>query len=96
MLSLIGAGPADAQSRADTLDWSTINETDWTAPVVVELLFPDRARGGVRVDGDEVVVDLAHGIAQRRARREAGDFRMGALALSDLSNLRRLGPSGPG
>jgi hypothetical protein len=96
VLSVIGAGPDDAQARADTLDWSTINEADWTAPVVVEVLFPDRASGGVRVEGDQVIVDLAHGVAQREARRNAGDFRMGAMALIDLSQLRRLGARGPG
>lgn len=96
VLSLIGAGPDEAQLRADRLDWSTINEADWTAPVVVELLFPSRAKGGVRVEGNEVVVDLAFGIKQRTARRAAGDFRTGALALIDLSNLQRQGLRGPG
>ncbi len=96
LLSVLASGPCDAQSRADSLDWSTISESDWTSPVVIELLFPDRTRGGVRVEDEHVTVDLAYGVAIHKDRRRRGDFRMGALALSTLSNLGKLGAKNVG
>lgn len=63
---------------------------------MIELLFPDRTRGGVRVEDEHVTVDLAYGVAIHKDRRRRGDFRMGALALSTLSNLGKLGAKNVG
>jgi hypothetical protein len=89
VLSALQSGPDQAQERADGLDWSAIEDKQWTAPVAVELLFQDRTEGGVRVEGNNLVIDLAYGIKTREKRREAGDFRMGATSLTELSVLRQ-------
>jgi hypothetical protein len=59
---------------------------------VVELLFPDRTRGGVSVRDGHISVDLTYGIEQRRARWQIGDSRMGALSQVDLDALKRAKP----
>lgn len=87
-LSAITVGPDCAQAAADTVDWSTIDEDRWTGPIAVEVLFPDRTAGGVRVEGDSLVVDLTYGRLVRERRRAAGDFREGAMALASLALVR--------
>jgi tetratricopeptide (TPR) repeat protein len=71
------------------ISWSTITELEWTAPIVVEALFPERTKGGVTAQGGRIAVDLSYGIELRTARKSSGDFRMGALALVELSELQR-------
>ena len=88
VLAATTTGPEGAAAAASMLDWSLVRGQDWTAPIVVECLFPDRARGGVSVVGDRLRVDLGYGIAQRKVRKEARDPSMGALVLVDLARLR--------
>jgi len=76
----------------EQVEWKTISGEDWRARVVVELLFPDRTRGGVSVRDGQISVDLTYGIEQRRARKQIGDFRMGALSQVDLDALKRAKP----
>ena len=66
----------------------SVAKSGWSAPIVCEVLFPDRAKGGVRVVDGRLVIDLAYGTELRNARKAAGDFRMGALALIETKNCR--------
>jgi len=88
VLAALKVDPGEAAAAARGLDWSHISDADWTAPIIVELLFPERAKGGVSVGEGRIVVDLSYGIALREARREAKDPAMGALGMVDLSQLR--------
>jgi hypothetical protein len=88
VLAATTTGPEGATAAASMLDWSLVRGQDWTAPIVVESLFPDRAEGGVSVAGNRLRVDLGYGLAQRKARKEARDPSMGALVLIDLAKLR--------
>ena len=83
ILSALHSVPADTQAAVDDINWSAVQAT-WTGPVAVEVLFPDRTTGGVSVEGESVILDLAHGIRTRKARRAAGDFRTGAMFHADL------------
>jgi len=83
VLSALHSVPADAHAAVDDINWSAV-QTTWTGPVAIELLFPERTTGGVRVQGEHVILDLAHGIKTRKARRAAGDFRTGAVSHADL------------
>lgn len=86
--------PGPDESLTEEVDWKKISGEDWRAPVVVELLFPDRTRGGVSVRDGQISVDLTYGMEQRRDRKQIGDFRMGALSQVDLDALRRAKPLG--
>lgn len=86
-LAAITTSPEGAAAAAAMLDWSLVRGQDWSAPVIVECLFPDRAEGGVSVVGDRLRIDLGYGIGQRNARKNAGDLAMGALCMVDLSQL---------
>ena len=79
--------PGPDSSLTEQVEWKTISGEDRRAPVVVELLFPDRTRGGVSVRDGQISVDLTYGLEQRRARKQIGDFRMGALSQVDLDAL---------
>lgn len=83
-LSILGSGPDNAQARADTIDWSLVEDADWGPLVVVEVGFPERTRGGLRLEGEDLKVDLRYGLGIRRSRREGHDFNMGMLRLVDL------------
>ena len=87
--SAIAAEPEAAQSAADCVDWSAVDERTWTGPVAVQMMFPERTGGGVRFDGGDLYVDGAYGAEVRRLRREAGDFRKGAYALISLADVQR-------
>jgi hypothetical protein len=82
VVSALQSTPADAQSAADSIDWPAV-ERLWPAPVVFELLFPERTVGGVQADGHHITVDLTLGAAVRKVRRAAGDFRKGAMTLME-------------
>jgi len=84
--------PGPDRSLSEEIDWTKVSVDDWRAPVVVELLFPDRTRGGVSVRHGLISVDLTYGIEQRRARKQVGDIRMGALSHVDLDTLRQPKP----
>lgn len=83
VLSALHSVPADTQAAVDDINWSAVQAT-WTGPVAIEVIFPDRTTGGVRVEEGKVILDLAHGIRTRKARRAAGDFRTGAIFHADL------------
>lgn len=93
VISAMYAPGGATQADADTIDWSRVKW--WTAPVVAEVLFPERMRGGVRVTPDRIEVALAFGAVIRRARRASGDFRLGAHALLPLDHIRTLPPPFP-
>ena len=84
--------PGPDGSLTEQVDWKKLSSEDWRVPIVVELLFPDRTRGGVSVRDGRISVDLTYGIEQRRARKQIGDFRMGALSHVDLDALKRAKP----
>jgi hypothetical protein len=89
VLSVVDSAPETKQrARPPQIDWNSISRADWSAPIVVEVLFPKRTRGGVRIADGRIEVDLAYGIEQRRARRATGDRRQGALTLVDLADLQ--------
>ena len=88
VLTAINYDPRAAAERLNTVEWNRIDVRDWTAPIVVELLFPNRTAGGVSIEGNQLQIDLAYGIEFRRKRRATGDFRMGALQLIELEHLR--------
>jgi Tfp pilus assembly protein PilF len=88
VLTAIAHPPGQAVDRTKTVEWATVEKRAWTAPIVVEVLFPNRTAGGVSLHGERLSVDLAYGIDFRRKRRASGDFRMGALALIELERLR--------
>ena len=92
VLIAIAEPPGPDCSLTEEIDWTKISREDWRAPVVVELLFPDRTRGGASVRAGQISVDLTYGIEQRRARKQIGDFRMGALSQVDLDALKRAKP----
>jgi uncharacterized protein DUF4238 len=83
VLSTLQYAPTNSDTAIANIDWPAV-EHSWTAPVVVEILFPERTSGGVRENGGHVTIDLAYGIAMRKERRAARDFRMGAMAIMEL------------
>lgn len=80
--------PVDAVSALRTVDWAIIAKSGWSAPIVCEVLFPDRTMGGVGVVDDRLMIDLTYGTEVRKARKAAGDFRMGALILIEAKDCR--------
>jgi hypothetical protein len=48
VLIAIAEPPGPDRSLNDEVDWKKVSPEDWQAPIVVELRFPDRTRGGVR------------------------------------------------
>jgi hypothetical protein len=87
VLSALRQSPETAQAAADEIDWAAVAET-WTGHVAVEVLFTEERMGGVHVEGGQIALDLAFGIASRKARRAAGDFRRGARTLAELDWIR--------
>lgn len=85
VMSAVASSGGEAQTAADNINWTAISGR-WTAPVVVEVLFPDRTSGGVHVDNG-ITVDLTLGLQVREARRAAGDFMTGAKSLIELGDL---------
>lgn len=96
VLIAIAEPPGAERSLNDEVDWKKVSAEDWQAPVVVELLFPDRTQGGVRVSEGRITIDLTYGIKQRRIRKTTGDFRMGALSHVELDALKRAKPRSKG
>jgi len=77
VISALGVPLVDAARAADEIDWRRATRR-WAAPIAVEVLFPERTSGGVRIEDGAIVVDLSLGLDVRRHRRAAGDFREGA------------------
>ena len=53
------------------IDWSSVRKL-WTGPVLIEGVLSRHTTGGVSIDGEGVVVDVAFGTATRARRRIAG------------------------
>lgn len=94
VMSAIASPLDETQTAADNINWTAVRDR-WTAPIVVEVLFPERTSGGVRVDNC-ITVDLTPGLQLRSARRASGDFMTGAKSLIELDLLEpttgHLGP----
>lgn len=86
LLTALDATPTSCQAEADRVNWSVVSRS-WTAPIVVELSFPERTGGGVRAHSAGITMDLSYGIEMRKARREAGDFRTGGRVIIPLKDL---------
>jgi tetratricopeptide (TPR) repeat protein len=82
------ASPPTNEGQTSDIDWCAISEADWSAPIVVEVLSPERTIGGISVRDNRLTIDLTYGIEQRRIRKASGDFRMGALPLIELAVLQ--------
>jgi len=79
-----------AQDSADQVLWKALPK-DWSIPVAAEVLFPERTRGGVRVVGSELLLDLRFGIEVMRIRRELRDFRRGGYIVAPIKHLSEQG-----
>ena len=58
-------------------------------PITVQLLYPERTRGGVYGDLNEIAIDLSLGIELKRRRRALGDGLAGASAAGTPRYLAR-------
>jgi hypothetical protein len=85
VVSAVASPIEEAQAAADNINWTTVSSL-WTAPVVVEVLFPERTVGGVQVDNG-ISVDMTLGVQLRAIRRAAGDPWTGAKSLIELADL---------
>jgi hypothetical protein len=61
----------------------------WSTPVAIELLFPERTRGGVYVEHGTMVLDLSFGVKVFRIRHTLQDFARGAYGVFPLRNLQQ-------
>jgi hypothetical protein len=85
VVSAVASPVEEAQAAADNINWTTVSSL-WRAPVVVEVLFPERTVGGVQVDSG-ITVDMTLGLELRGVRRAHGDVWTGAKSLIELSRL---------
>ena len=76
--SAISGAPEEAQELAEKISWSTF-PNNWNIPIALQLLFPERTRGGLVIRNHEITLDLNYGISVMRIRKELGDFRRGAM-----------------
>jgi hypothetical protein len=78
--------PRRAQHAADTIDLSLLSE-HWRTPIAVELVFPERTAGGVRVlEQESITLDLRLGINLMRLRKAIGDWRLGGFSVAPFSH----------
>ena len=88
LCSAISGPPDQAQDLANEISWDALPDK-WDIPVAVELLFPERTRGGVLVSGSEIILNLQYGLSVMRMRQELRDFRRGAISVLPIRHLAR-------
>jgi hypothetical protein len=86
LCSAISGSPTKAEDLANKISWDAF-PGKWDIPIAVELLFPERTRGGVLVDDSEILLNLQYGISLMRIRRELHDFRRGAISVFPIRYL---------
>ena len=87
VLSALRAPGEATQADADRIQWDRVSA--WKAPVIVDVMFPERTRGGITVLAGRIVLDLTFGAVIQRFRRALGDPRRGAYSFISLDRIRQ-------
>jgi hypothetical protein len=84
--SAVNSDMGSEQAAADAASWTSL-QLDPETPIAVELLFPERTRGGVYAGKDKIVLKLELGKVLKEIRVLYGDVRAGFVAVSTAGHL---------
>jgi hypothetical protein len=80
VLSILLSKDDPQAGRVTVIDWPSVLGL-WTGPVLIEGMLTHLTIGGVSIDNEGVVVDVAFGVRTRAQRRAAGDPFTGTTML---------------